>query len=312
MTSFFEDARVNLRYVLSLPERSLRSLAAVAGGTSLLLTETLFPAALRGTTLYRVFIGDAQRFVVDQVAQVQREGRADGAPVSDDYVRRKMVGSALETAGLLAMHFSPLWVFAIAGDAAAGSSVFLRRLVEQLKQNGVIAADAHPTDLVALLDAIQTASRHSAVAIDTPPLSRAELAALADELTAAYGAMFASGRRLLPEFETIWSRMERLARRENVSVAQLGGIMTVAVARWGKRGIGAVLAVGATGSGLFGDKILTSYAETLDQVARRGVGDYLSYNLRPFLKAAADHFDPDRLTWTEARLKGRIAENMMK
>jgi hypothetical protein len=305
MASFFDTARANLRYVLSLPERTLRSLAAVAGGTSLLLTDTLFPDALRGTSMYRIFVGDTQRFVIDKVAQVQREGRADGRPVSDDYVRRKMVGNALEAAGLLAMHFSPLWVFAIAGDAAAGSRAFLHRLVEQLKQNGVIAPEVDPTDLVDLLDAIQAASRRSAVAIDTPPLSRAALAALARELSASYGAMFVQGRRLLPEFETTWARMERLARRENVSVAQLGGIMTVDVARWGKRGIGAVLAVGTTGSALFGEKILASYAETLDQVAAQGISRYLSYSLRPFLKAAAAHFDPDRLTWTEARLRGR-------
>jgi len=305
MAEFFETARANLRYVLSLPERTLRSLAAVAGGTSLLLTDALFPDALRGTTMYRVFVGDTQRFVIDKVAQVQREGRGDGTPVSDDYVRRKMVGNALEAAGLLAMHFSPLWVFAIAGDAAAGSRVFLHRLVGHLKQNGVIPPEADPTDLVDLLDAIQAASRRSAVAINTPPLSRAELATLARELTASYGAMFATSRRLLPEFETLWARMERLARRENVSLAQLGGIMTVDVARWGKRGIGAVLAVGTTGSALFGEKILASYAETLDQVAEQGVSHYLSYNLRPFLKAAAAHFDPDRLTWTEARLRGR-------
>jgi hypothetical protein len=305
--NFFETARANLRYVLSLPERTLRSLAAVAGGTSLLLTDMLFPDALRGTTMYRVFVGDTQRFVIDKVAQVQREGRADGTPVSDDYVRRKMVGNALEAAGLLAMHFSPLWVFAIAGDAAAGSRVFLHRLVGHLKQNGVIPPEADPTDLVDLLEAIQVASRRSAVAINTPPLSRAELAALARELTASYGAMFTTSRRLLPEFEALWTRMERLARRENVSLAQLGGIMTVDVASWGRKGVGAVLAVGTTGSALFGEKILASYAETLDQVAEQGVGHYLSYNLRPFLKAAAAHFDPDRLTWTETetRLRGR-------
>jgi hypothetical protein len=303
--NFFETARANLRYVLSLPERTLRSLAAVAGGASLLLTDTLFPDALRGTTMYRVFVGDTQRFVIDKVAQVQREGRADGRPVSDDYVRRKMVGNALEAAGLLAMHFSPLWVFAIAGDAAAGSRVFLHRLVGHLKQNGVIPPEADPTDLVDLLGAIQDASRQSAVAINTPPLSRAELAALARDLTASYGAMFSTSRRLLPEFETLWTRMERLARRENVSLAQLGGIMTVDVARWGRKGVGAVLAVGTASSALFGEKILVSYAETLDQVAEQGVGHYLSYNLRPFLKAAAAHFDPDRLTWTEGRLGGR-------
>jgi len=300
MSGLFDAIRRRLEYVASLPERTIRSLAAVAGGTASLLTETLFPEALRDTTLYRVFLGDTQRFMIAKIAQVQQEGaQGDQDQASDpQYVQKKMIGGALETAGLFAMHFSPLWVFAIAGDAAAGSTVFLNRLVEQLKQNGVLPPDARVSGLADLLDAIQETARKSASAIDTPPLSREAITQLADEMTMSYGRMFNNATHLLPRLENIWQQMEQIANREHISLEKLGGILTVDVASWGKKGIGAVLAVRQTGSDLFGEKILDSYDRTLDAIGKEGVTGYLDHRMRPVLKAALSHFDPDRKTWT--------------
>ena len=310
MAGFFDTLSRQLNYLASLPERTIRSLAAVAGGTTSLLTETLFPEVLRGTTMYRVFIGDIQQFVIRKVAQVQQEGTAEGEGETDPaYVQKKMVGGALETAGLFAMHMSPLWVFAIAGDAAAGSSVFLNRLVEQLKRNGVLPIDARVTGLEDLLAAMQDATRRSASAIDTPPLSREDLSKLAGDMTTSYSQMFARATDLLPRFETIWQRMEELARRENVSLDRLAGVLTVDVASWGRKGIAAAWAVGQTGTGLFGEKILDSYSKTLNAVAADGVPAYLSRHMTPFLQAATAHFDPSRKTWTESmmdRLLSRV------
>ena len=302
MASWLDAIRQQVGYVLSLPERTIRSLAALAGGTTSLLTDTLFPDVLRGTTLYRIFVGDTQKFVIEKVAQIQREGQADdGADTSDPmYVQKKMIGGALETAGLFAMHFSPLWVFAIAGDAAAGTGVFLNRLTEQLKHNGVIAEDTKVEGLEDLMSAMQDASQTSATAIDTPPLSREEMSKLASDMTESYKQMFAKATDLVPRFETIWDRMGRLASRENISLSRLGGILTVDVAEWGKKGIGSALAVGQTGTSLFGEKILDSYVRTLDDVAKQGATSYVSDRMKPFLQAASDHFSPDRKTWTQA------------
>ena len=48
-TSFTDKVRQHLNYSLSLPERTVRSLAAVAGGTTTLLTDTLLPESMRQT-----------------------------------------------------------------------------------------------------------------------------------------------------------------------------------------------------------------------------------------------------------------------
>ncbi len=314
MSSFFDSAYKGLGYLLSLPERTMRSLAAVAGGTTSLVTETLFPDSLRGTTLYKRVVGDTQRFVIEKVAQVQREGGESGAAGAageaqaagsaeappGDFVQHKVAGTALEAAGLLAMHLSPLWVLAIAGDAAAGSGEFLQRLVVQLKRNKVLAPDAEIHGLQELLAAIGETSKRSAAAVDTPPLSREEVSRLAADMTESYRKMFASVANLLPRFDTLWKRMESLASRENISLERLGGILTVDLAQWGRKGLGAVVSVGQTGADLFGEKILASYDHTLDAVTKEGATGYLGRHMKPFVQAAVDHFSPARKTWTES------------
>lgn len=303
MSQFFQSAIRSFGYLLSVPERTVRSLAAVAGGTTSLLTDTLFPDSLRGTTLYKIFVGDAQRFVIDKVAAVRREvADQEPTPEVENYVQRKMVGGALETAGLFAMHFSPLWVFAIAGDAAAGTSVFLQRLTAQLKQNGVIPEDAQVTGLADLLDVVHETSRQHATAMDTPPLSREELTQLASDMMSSYQQMFTKATDLLPRMEAIWGQMQRIADRQNVSIDTLSGVLTMDVAQWAKKGIGAVLAVGQTGSDLLGENILDSYVATLDKVSEQGVTTYISEKMTPFLQCAIGHFDPSRRSWTESLL----------
>jgi hypothetical protein len=294
----FSEIGQRINYLMTLPERTVRSVVAIATGTSSLLTETLFPEALRGTTLYRIFVGDVQDFMTTKVAEVQRGTDQAAEEQREDYLSRKVVGGALETAGLFAMHVSPLWVFAIAGDAAAGSSVFLERLVVQLKKNNVLPQDAQVQGLEDLLSSLQEVSRRGSTAVDTPPLSSAEVSKLAEEMNFHFGQLFERSTDLIPRLEDIWTRMEKLADRENVSIERLGGILTVQAAGVARKGFGSALAVGQTGAGLLGETILDNYSKTLDHVSEVGVAGYVSNHMQPFLQAASSHFDPARKTWT--------------
>jgi len=299
---FFEAARQRLMYALSLPERTIRSLAALAGGTTTLLAETLFPKSFRGTTTYRVTIGMMQQFIVERVAGMKSEISEDQAELGDDYVQRKMAGTALEAAGLLTMGSSPLWVLAVLGDAAGGSKIFLNRLVIYLKENGVMAEEAQATELIDVLEAVQEASSKSAITIDTPPLSREDLSKLADEMKVSYGQVFKSTTNLIPRLDAIWKNMEQLALRENISIERLGGIMTVDAVSWSKKGVRMALATGRTGVELFDEKILDSYRKTLIAAAEQGIDKYMSDHMRPFMQSARAHFDPAQKTWTENKL----------
>ncbi|MGD8806230.1 MAG: hypothetical protein PVH65_10285 [Chloroflexota bacterium] len=296
-------------YLVSLPERLLRSAAAVVGGTSLLLTETLFPDVVKESTTYRVMVGNLQRFMIERVAQVDYFPASKKEQVIDGYIGRKMAGNVLEMAGLMTMRFSPVWVFALAGDAAGGSKVFLDRLALNLKQHGVINPESHPQDLVDLLEAIQKASSSSATVVDTPPLSRQQLAELAGELGESYGQMFAGSRSLVSRLNVLQARMEQTAQEEGLSVEEVGGVMALDLASLGRAGLGASAAVGRTGAELFGEKILASYERTLDELNSQGAGAYLNRYLKPFMAAAAAHFDPKKSTWTQEHLLGRPEES---
>ncbi len=298
---FVKAARQQLNYALSLPERTIRSLAALAGGASTLLVETLLPDSLRGTTFYTVTIGLLQQFVIEKVAGMESEVAEENAELGDDYMQRKMAGTALEAAGLLTMGFSPLWVLAIAGDAAGGSKLFLNRLVKQLKVNGVVADETEVTELVDVLTAVQKAASKSATAVDRPPLSREELTVLADEMKANYGQALADTNNLMARLNGIWQQMERLASRENISLERLAGIMTID-ASWSQKGANTVLAVRQTGAGLFDEKILDGYRKMLTAASEQGVDNYVRDHMRPFLQSAKSHFARSQITWTERKL----------
>lgn len=298
----FETARQRLMYTLSLPERTIRSLAAIVGGTSILLSETLFPTSLRGTTTYKVTIGLMQQFIVERVAGMKDKVNEGQVQLDEDYVQKKMAGTALEAAGLLTMGYSPLWVFAILGDTAGGSKVFLNRLVKYLKENGVVTEDIEAKELVDVLEAVQEATNKSASTIDTPPLSREELSELANEMKISYGRVFKSTKNLTPHLEAIWKNVEQLALREEISIERLIGIMTVDAARWSKKGVDIARATGQTGVSLLNEKVLDSYKNTLAMTSEQGIDKYMSSHMDPFMQSAREHFDPMQKTWTEKKL----------
>jgi hypothetical protein len=305
---FVDAAYRHLKYALSLPERTIRSLAALAGGTSMLLAEMVFPEPLRRTITYELTIGLMQRFVIEEVAEMEHGRLEDSPDLAKDYVQRKMAGTALEAAGLLTIGFSPLWVMAIAGDAAAGSKVFLHRLVKHLKANGVMAEDAEAKSVLDVLEAIQDASRRSARALDMPPLSRRELALMAEEMKSSYARVFRNSKTLLPRLEVLWQRMEQSAGRNKVSVEGLSGAMALDASARSRRSLGLARSARRAGSEFIDEQILESYRKTLAAAAEQGIDKYMGAHLRPFVEAAKGHFDPARPTWTESRLKGKSDE----
>jgi hypothetical protein len=294
-----------LTYTLSLPERTVRFLAALVGGTTTLLTNSLLPDSLRGTTTYRITVGLFQQFLIEKMAGIEREAKEQKVQLKDKFVQRKLLGNALEAAGLLTMRFSPLWVLAIAGDAAGGSKIFLNRLVKHLKTNDVIPENAEPKELVDVLEAVQNASDKSATALDMPPLSREELAQLADEMKESYSKVLSTSVDLIPDLTKVWDEMEEVSQKEKVSLEKLMGMMVFEAASFVEKSVGTAVAVGKTGVELFDEAIVQSYKKTLERVNVEGVDGYLANHFQPFLEAAKGHFDIAKKTWLERKLVGQ-------
>ncbi len=283
-----------LLYALSLPERLLRSTSAAVGGVSKLMTDTLLPSSVRGLTFYRYFVGNTQRLLIESLGEVKTGAGADKLP--DDYVARKIVGNVADAAGILAFHFSPVWFFALVGDAATGAQGYLGRIVGELQKDGAIAPGTKIESVDRLLEALTAASAKSAAPIDAPPLSTAELKALAADIGGSYAQLYRSAKGTLPDPETLWTGFVELARREKLPLLQLSGGMAFAATK----------AAGKATGGLFYEKVLVSYATSLAEVRAKGFSAFFAEAAQPYLEAVAGAFSLSRTTLTE-RWLGRAA-----
>jgi len=153
MTDYQEEAGLSLGFALSLPERTIRALACLIGGLIYELTEVLLPSWLRRTRLYQTIIAGLLRIVVELVGGVRGVLPPDDVTVQE-LALRKAAGTGIEFAGLLAMGWSPLWLFAVVADLTGGTRTYLHALVTELKRDGVLEADARISSVEQLLNTL--------------------------------------------------------------------------------------------------------------------------------------------------------------
>ena len=294
---------------LSIPERAARALSGMVGGMTILLCNTFLPNMVRNSSSYHFTMGMFQSFLVRNLAGMSD---VEAVKLQDRFIHRKMVGTGLEAAGLLTMHFSPVWVFAIASDAAKGGKVFLQRLIAELKDNGVIDKERNPESLEQILAAIHEVGRKGATAIDTPPLSMQEINELASELRISVSALADNSASLLPRFEEIWNQITLVARKENLTREQVLGMLSVSAASVAGTSLGTAGAMGKTGYALLDEVILTEYKNTLVTITEEGALTYMNKHMRPFLLNAQEQFDFSKDTWTQRKLKEVLGKFISK
>src|ERR1700693_4380965 len=89
------------RYLVSLPERLVRSGAALAGGMIRQLGDTTLPTAVRRTKTYQTMVDIALRFMIEQVGQVEGVYPSEGE-LANNFLMRRTAGHGIELVGLLA------------------------------------------------------------------------------------------------------------------------------------------------------------------------------------------------------------------
>ncbi|HEY3226848.1 MAG TPA: hypothetical protein VGK61_07645 [Planctomycetota bacterium] len=285
----------SLAYVASLPERAIRSASAAGGGASRLATDTALPRSFRRTNLYGFLIGNFQRFLIEDVGRVKGAYGGLGDRLPKNFLARKTVGDVVEAAGIVALRYSPLWFFALISGVASGSRIFLKRVVRELKKDGALAPDANIGTAEDLLKEVQRASLTTTVPFDAPPLSFRDLGDLRRQLTREYRRLYRTTRKSLPTPEALWKRMMRVRARQAIPFLRLSGAMTLAGAR----------AAGRTTGHLFREKVIRSYAKSIDEVRKEGFGSFFAASARPYLGAMSGAFNPATLTFTERMLTRR-------
>ena len=84
-------AGVSHQYLLSLPERALRSTSALSAGLLRELSEVVLPRAVRRTRLYTELVENTLRFLIENVGQVEGAYPPDGK-LADSFAARRFDG----------------------------------------------------------------------------------------------------------------------------------------------------------------------------------------------------------------------------
>jgi hypothetical protein len=271
-----------IAFLLSLPERAIRSVFALAGGSVHETAELVLPRLVRRSRLYEATAKNLLRVSTELVGGVEAPAgaAAEYEPNAKRLAVRKTAGNAVELGSIAAFGFSPLWLLAAGADVTHGTRVYLDALVGELKVVGVLADEARLGSVDDLLAALEGGSGTAARLIDIPPL---ELAALRRSLADLRAD--AKGLPSPAEMASLFEGLRATAVRERRSLLEVS------------TGVGIAFFNSACHIGR--QHLLDPYGEDLRPLRNEGFGAYAARVARPYGSAVARHFDPERASLTE-------------
>ena len=273
------------RFHVSLPERLVRSVAALVGGAVHETAQLVLPRLVRRSRFYEATAKNLLRVAIELVGRVETAA-ALGEPPPKELAMRKSAGNIVELSSIAAFGFSPLWLLAGASDVARGSRVYLAALVDELKAADVLADEVQVSSVDELLGVLERGTGRTARLVDIPPLELSELRASLAELRAEADS--------LPSPQALGGLFRALqdeARRENRSLLEVSS------------GVGLAFLMSARSVGR--EHLVVPYVEDWEPLRREGFGDYARRVAAPYREAVTGHFDPARETHTERAL-GRL------
>jgi hypothetical protein len=269
-------------FVVSLPERLVRSLVGGVAGLLHESAQVLLPRFVRRSRLYEASAKNLLRISIELVGGVQPASPPDDpeAPAAQQLAIRKGAGNVVELGSIAAFGFSPLWLLAAASDVAHGSRVYLESLTNELKAAGVVSAEAEFGSLDDLLGALEGGSGTAARLIDIPPVELEELRRSVNELRDHAGDIPSP-----VELSRLYSGLRAEARLENRSLLEVS------------QGVGLAFLLSA--GKVSRDHLLVPYREDWTPIGDEGFGAYAQRVSAPYARAVQGHFDAERETWTE-------------
>jgi hypothetical protein len=288
-------------YLLSLPERVVRSALGLSAGVLREAGELLLPAGMRRSHLYHSLVEVTLRYVIEQVGGVKGTYPPEQREI-DDFLLRRGAGNAIELLGIVAFRVSPVWVLAALADLSGLGRRLIPEISEVLAKEGLIEPGARYEDMDQLLDGMEKMSSRLAESVNTPPLN-------AQELRREWVAIRNHARTLkvaLPSARTIggqWNRLQQEATEQGRSVFEISSVMALSAmralpdrARW----LSASAHVGATYAGnQFAAAVLAHYSETLRELRQAGYLSYARRQMTPYLRACVEQFSQGRETLTQ-------------
>src|SRR5277367_868273 len=219
-------------YVVSLPERVVRSAAALAGGLIREIGDVSVPSAVRRTKTYQMMVDIALRFMIEQVGEVKGVYPSGAGELASDFLMRRTAGHGIELAGLLAFRASPVWIMAALADVSGAGRHIVQEIAAALKQEGLLAGDARFENVDQLLEGLEQTASQAADLCNAPPL---DVAGLRREWVTFRAAVAKIPPRNLPSAGFLrqhWDQLKEEASAQNRPVFELSSMMAVsAIAR---------------------------------------------------------------------------------
>jgi hypothetical protein len=271
-----------LRYVVSLPERAVRAVAAGTGGALRETSQLLLPRLARQSRLYEATAHNALRIATELIGGVEAaDAGTDAAEPSAGRVAvKKAAGNVVELGSVAAFGFSPLWLLAGAADVLAGSRVFLRTLEDELAAAGVLAEGTHFGSVEQLIGAIEGTAGESASMIDLPPHELSELKRSLAELRGHAEALPSPA-----QMTVLLAGLRATALAEQRSLLEVSS------------GVG--LAFLTSAKNLSREHLVDTYREDWRPLRSEGFGGYAARVSSPYRSAIGGHFAPQQRTHTE-------------
>jgi hypothetical protein len=303
------SGRPRYKYILSLPERAVRSLSALSGGLLREIGNVALPASLRRTTLYRTMVDVALRFMIEVVGQVEGVYPAD-AEFAENAILKRAASHGIELLGIVAFHASPIWVLAALADVTGGGRKLIQEISQALKEEGLLDKEARFETMEQVLDGLEKTSAHVATSLNLPPVDIPSLRREWDRLKAELKTIPPRNVPGIDRVERIWTDIQQSARKQGRSVFTVSSLMAMSTVAhvpanllWLSRA--ARSAARRTGK-MLGEAILDHYTESLREIARTGFVNYWAREFRPYLRGAAEQFAATHDSLTERLLDRRM------
>jgi hypothetical protein len=302
-------------YVLSLPERAVRSLSALSGGLLREIGNAALPESVRRTTLYRTMVEIALRFLIEEVGQVEGVYPTEGR-LAENFLLKRTASHGIELMGILAFRASPIWVLAALADASGGGRKLIHEISRALKEDGLLEGDSSFETMEQVLDGLEKTSEHLALTLNLPPVNITGLRGEWKQLKTDMAAIPPKNLSPLGRVEGVWSDLQKAAQEQGRSVFTLSSMMALSTVSHFPASVfwlskAARSAARRTGK-VLGEAILDHYTKMLEEIAQTGFQAYWTREFRPYLWGAAEQFAPEHESLTErllTRSRGTATRN---
>ena len=207
-------------YLLSLPERVIRSVVGLGAGLVREVGDVVIPTAVRRTQLYQNLVDTTLRFLIEQVGGVEGAYSA-GEKLADDFLVRRTAGNVLELMGIVAFRASPVWVLASLADVAGAGRSLIPEIADELKAQGLLETEAEFTTVEQMLDGLERTSSRLANAVNTPPLDVASLRKEWAALRADAASLAPASLPSRDAIKDVWNQLKSESAAQKRSVFEM-------------------------------------------------------------------------------------------